>query len=263
MNKITHGIIHLSVVPGRAEPSHRSEQVTQLLFGECFKVLRSENEWHWIKNQYDAYECWIDAVQFKSITEDQYEEILRKPAYVVSEPIVKIKCEDASHEQLISIGAQLPLFNKGQFRLLESSFTLHGTAVDVSHQQISSELIISTAESLLHTSYQWGGRSPLGIDCSGFTQLVFKCLGIKLPRDAYQQADAGYSISFMAEARTGDLVFFDNEEGRITHVGIVHQTGYIIHASGKVRIDKLDHQGIFNEETGRYTHKLRLIKRLV
>jgi hypothetical protein len=263
MNKITHGIIHLSVVPGRAEPSHRSEQVTQLLFGECFKILRSENDWHWIKNNFDAYECWIDDIQCKGLSEDQFDEIIRKPIWVVNEPFAKIRKENAEHGQNISIGAQLPFFNENKFRLLDSNFSFWGSAIEMQHVQINPELIVSTAESLLHACYQWGGRSPFGIDCSGFTQLVFKCLGIKLPRDAYQQADAGYTVHFMAEARTGDLVFFDNEEGRITHVGIVHRSGSIIHASGKVRIDKLDHQGIFNEETGRYTHKLRLIKRLV
>ena len=115
----------------------------------------------------------------------------------------------------------------------------------------------------INAPYLWGGRSPFGIDCSGFTQLVYKIAGKKLPRDAYQQAEIGQTLSFVEEAQSGDLAFFDNEEGSIVHVGILLQDNEIIHASGKVRIDKIDHQGIFNVDTKRYSHKLRLIKKIL
>lgn len=109
----------------------------------------------------------------------------------------------------------------------------------------------------------WGGKTPFGIDCSGFTQMVYKTLGIQLPRDAYQQATVGEHLSFIEEAEPGDLAFFDNAEGKITHVGIIMADNYIIHASGKVRVDRLDHQGIYNTETGRHTHKLRVINKII
>ncbi|MNL48577.1 Gamma-D-glutamyl-L-lysine endopeptidase [compost metagenome] len=115
----------------------------------------------------------------------------------------------------------------------------------------------------LNAPYLWGGRSILGIDCSGFTQVCYKILGIKLKRDAYQQADQGELVSFINEGKLGDLAFFDNAEGRITHVGILINSHQIIHASGRVRIDSIDHQGIFNEETQQYSHKLRIIKRIL
>ena len=115
----------------------------------------------------------------------------------------------------------------------------------------------------LNSPYLWGGRSPFGIDCSGFTQMVFKLNGIKLPRDAYEQAEIGKTLNFIEETQKGDLAFFDNEEGKIIHTGIIIDKNKIIHSSGKVRIDNLDHYGIFNAETGKYSHNLRLIKKVV
>ena len=109
----------------------------------------------------------------------------------------------------------------------------------------------------------WGGRSFFGIDCSGFTQIAFKLNGFKLPRDASQQALIGTPLSFVEEAQAGDLAFFDNEEGKIIHVGIILEDAKIIHASGKVRVDKLDHYGIFNVDSKRYSHHLRVIKRVL
>jgi len=115
----------------------------------------------------------------------------------------------------------------------------------------------------LNAPYLWGGRSPFGIDCSGFTQVIYKLNGFKLPRDASQQATIGETLSFIEESESGDLAFFDNEEGNIIHVGIMLENNNIIHASGKVRIDKIDHQGIFNSETNTYSHRLRLIKKIL
>jgi gamma-D-glutamyl-L-lysine dipeptidyl-peptidase len=122
-------------------------------------------------------------------------------------------------------------------------------------------IVRQTALKYLDTPYLWGGKSICGIDCSGFSQQVYKHFGIKLPRDSYQQAELGEGVGFLLEAQCGDLAFFDNDEGRITHVGIMLSSDEIIHASGKVRIDKIDNQGIINAETGARTHKLRIIKR--
>jgi cell wall-associated NlpC family hydrolase len=90
---------------------------------------------------------------------------------------------------------------------------------------------------------------------------VYKFLNIYLPRDSWQQAELGETIEFLTKANCGDLCFFDSEEGRITHVGILLDNNTIIHSSGKVRIDKIDSAGITNSDTGQQTHKLKLIKR--
>jgi cell wall-associated NlpC family hydrolase len=115
----------------------------------------------------------------------------------------------------------------------------------------------------LNSPYQWGGRSPFGIDCSGFAQMVYKLKKIKLLRDASQQATQGEVVNLLEEAEPGDLAFFDNEEGNITHVGILLDHFRVIHASGSVRIDSIDHEGIYDEKQGKYTHRLRLMKRIV
>ena len=123
--------------------------------------------------------------------------------------------------------------------------------------------LINNALIFLNAPYLWGGRTPFGIDCSGFTQIVYRLQGINIPRDAHQQAEVGNTLSFIEESQEGDLAFFDDSEGEITHVGIIMNNNNIIHASGKVRIDKLDQQGIFNIEKKIHTHKLRIIKSIV
>jgi cell wall-associated NlpC family hydrolase len=127
----------------------------------------------------------------------------------------------------------------------------------------TSEQVPEFALHFLDAPYLWGGRSIFGIDCSGLTNVVFKMAGIHLRRDAWQQSEQGILVSFIDEARPGDLAFFNNEEGKIVHTGIILDQKKIIHASGRVRIDTLDHYGIFNEEQKRYTHQLRLIKRMI
>jgi cell wall-associated NlpC family hydrolase len=167
-----------------------------------------------------------------------------------------------SKNQTITIvkGSSVPLVN--------NEITLNGISYSILNGSISAPLsfeprnIISTAYSYLGCPYLWGGRSPFGIDCSGLTQMVFKMVNKLLPRDAWQQAlHEGEFIDLIAEAQAGDVAFFDNEEGNIIHVGILTGEGTIIHASGEVRIDSIDHQGIYNQQAKKYTHKLRIIKR--
>jgi len=123
--------------------------------------------------------------------------------------------------------------------------------------------LLETAFLYLNAPYLWGGKTPFGIDCSGFTQMVYKLNGYHLLRDASQQASQGIPLSFIEESEAGDLAFFDNDEGKIIHVGIIMDDNYIIHASGKVRVDRLDHLGIYNAELNKHTHKLRVIKKII
>ena len=141
-----------------------------------------------------------------------------------------------------------------------SKYSFEG--IKVCGQKPKSDLV-KTAFMYLNAPYLWGGKTPFGIDCSGFTQMVYKLNGYSLLRDASQQATQGEALSFIEESEAGDLAFFDNDEGVITHVGIIMEDNYIIHSSGKVRIDRLDHLGIFNPDTQRHTHKLRVIKKYI
>jgi gamma-D-glutamyl-L-lysine dipeptidyl-peptidase len=257
---LTHGICHLTVIPLRREPSHQSEMVSQILFGEHFEVLESSQGWHKVIIAYDQYPGWIHASQAQPIDLTEFQKLNREQT-CVSFDLVQIMLHE---ETLFSIvlGSSMPHFKDHTCRLGNTAYRFEGN-VKCPEKLQSTRVIVENAYMYLHSPYLWGGRTPFGIDCSGFTQMVFKLAGIRLKRDAWQQAEQGSLINLVDEARQGDLAFFDNEEGRITHVGIILPNGKIIHASGKVRIDSLDHHGIYNGELKKYTHNLRLIKRFV
>lgn len=247
-----YGISNLSIVPLRAEASDASEMVTQVLYGEHFKILEVRKKWSRIRLAFDKYEGWIDNKQYITISEENYSAFEAKELKLSSDLVDFVTSQD---NQLFSIclGSNISsaIFLKHHF---EGKF-ISGN--------LPKEHLIETALLYLNSPYLWGGKSPFGIDCSGFTQMVYKLNGHKLLRDASQQATQGEALSFIEESEPGDLAFFDNDEGKITHVGIIMKDNYIIHAHGKVRIDRLDHSGIFNYEMRNHTHKLRVIKRII
>ncbi len=255
------GICTLSVVPARKEPSGTSEMVTQLLFGDHYSVLESIEGWLRIKIAYDHYECWISQKQHSKLSETGFDE-LEKTAVVLSNELVQVVHNKTTNTGFpITIGARLPGFHLHQAIVDDYRFQFEGST-SAPHKKNDPQEILATAFLFMNAPYLWGGKSPFGIDCSGFTQLVYKLNGYKLPRDAYQQVELGAPLSFVEEAEPGDLAFFDNEEGKIVHVGILLDNQQIIHASGSVRIDKFDHYGIFSGDTKKYSHTLRVIKRL-
>jgi len=256
-----YGIGYLSVVPCRREPSDTSEQTTQLLFGETIKVYEQRRSWFRIKTSTDNYECWIDEKQFLWISQKEYESLVSQRPYVVSDFAQLITDINNSEPTTLLLGSNLPNFKKGALSIGDKKWLYEGLQRNTKSVLPKSK-IKEFAMLFLNAPYQWGGRSPFGVDCSGLVQLVYKLNGINLPRDAYQQAELGEALSFIEEAEEGDLAFFDNSEGNITHVGIILNNNNIIHASGRVRIDRLDHQGIFNQEINNYTHQLRLISKI-
>lgn len=256
-----YGIGHLSVVPCRAEASDKSEQVTQLLFGETIKVYEKKRSWYRIKTAHDNYECWMDEKQFLFITQSQFEELQSQPPLVAADFVQLIQHPKSGEMISLLLGSNLPYFKNNRIQIDKDEWKFEGITADTK-KKLPKSKIIDYALMLLNAPYQWGGRSPFGIDCSGFIQIIYKLNGISLPRDASQQAEVGQALSFIEEAEEGDLAFFDNEEGQITHVGIILENNRIIHASGMVRIDQLDHQGIYNQEIKNYTHRLRLISKV-
>lgn len=246
-----YGLCHLSIVPLRSEAADRSELVTQVLYGEVFKVLESRKKWSRVRLSFDSYEGWIDNKQFVAITKEEHQTL--KQDRTLSSDLVDFVTIEGNQLLSIPLGS-----NVGAASQLCHSF--EGNSNSVSFPK---DHLVETAMLYLNSPYLWGGKTPFGIDCSGFTQMVYKLNGYPLLRDASQQATQGEALSFIEESEPGDLAFFDNAEGTITHVGIIMDDNYIIHAHGKVRIDRLDHTGIFNYETKAYTHKLRVIKRII
>lgn len=257
-----YGICNLSVVPCRAEASDKSEIVTQLLFGELIKVYEKKQSWYRIKTFSDKYECYVDEKQFEFIEEDLFNELKTHRPHLASDLIQIIQRESDGQYLAIPIGSHFHQLKKGKFTNGSQTYLFDGNAYH-SATPLAKVHLKENAFIYINSPYLWGGRSPFGIDCSGFVQLVYKLNGVQLPRDASEQAKMGQTLSFIEEAEEGDLAFFDNDEGQIIHVGIMLENNRIIHASGKVRIDRIDHQGIYNVETKKYSHRLRLIKTII
>ncbi|RKS98339.1 C40 family peptidase [Flavobacterium sp. 123] len=251
------GICNLAIIPLRFEPSDKSEIVSQVLFGEHFEILEKFNQWSRIKMQYDDYEGWVDSKQYQLISEANYKQ-LSQDAIILNADLIEYITGPNNLLLPIPLAASLSFLNYNDINT--ASFDFEGTKISGVK---SKSAIINSAFMYLNAPYLWGGKTPFGIDCSGFTQMVYKLNGYKLLRDASQQAKQGEALSFIEESEPGDLAFFDNEEGNIIHVGIIMENNYIIHASGKVRIDRLDHLGIYNGDINKHTHKLRVIKKII
>lgn len=256
------GFCNLSIVPCRAEASDKSEIVTQLLFGECFTILEQEKNWTKIRVEFDGYECWIGSKQYQIISESTFNRITTEKKFLSHDLISVVTNKSSNVVFPVLLGSCLGMENSHEFNIDNVAFSFDGNA-KASFDEDVRKGIIDAAFMYLNAPYLWGGRGPFGIDCSGFTQMVYKLNGHRLLRDASQQATQGFVLNFVEEALPGDLAFFDNEEGNIIHVGIVLPNNKIIHASGSVRIDEFDHQGIFNVDKRSYTHNLRLLKSLL
>ncbi len=253
----------VSVVPLRLEASHQSEMISQLLFGETAEIveggqLLQTGTFTKVKCLHDGYEGWCQSAQLALVPDEL---VMRRTPAMMPDLINKMKLNDT--EMQLPFGGSLALFKQQALNLPNLSFKYMGEVLVPGQISLTPESIKQVAELFINTPYLWGGRSIFGIDCSGFVQQVYQYFNIRLPRDAYQQAELGTDIGFLAETICGDLAFFDNKEGRITHVGIMLDAQTIIHASGRVRIDHVDQAGILNRETGERTHQLRIVKRLV
>ena len=258
------GICALSAVPVRAEPNDRAELVTQLLFGECYQILVTQESWLQVQLAADDYVGWIDAKQHTHVSAEYYTAWCGQDHPRVLDVVQAVS--DATTKLPLTLGCRLPFFDGMTLRLGECQYFFNGNATnpavasDVARQAL---LLRKMALLYLKAPYVWGGKSIFGLDCSGLCQQLYGLVGIQLPRDAHQQIDHGRPVHFVAQAKPGDLAFFDNAEGRIVHVGMVMEEGQILHAHGEVRLDPLDHNGIYNHDRQRYSHKLRLIKRLL
>lgn len=255
------GVCNLSLVPLRTEPSDKSEMSSQLLFGDHFTIVEKTDNWVRILTAYDDYEGWIDLKQYEEIEQGAFVALHDMNSILGLSVSHSITITSSNETLNLLAGSHIPNTLDSFFYLRDTRYKIVGGMVKPSKDNFKRG-VSSAAMFYLNTPYLWGGRSVFGIDCSGFTQMVFRQFGIRLKRDARQQAEQGHLVGFLQESLAGDLAFFDNDEGRISHVGIMLDSERIIHASGKVRIDPIDNQGIYNKELKRYTHKLRIVKRL-
>ncbi len=244
------------VAPMRKEAAHRSEMVSQLLFGEIAEVLEETTLFTRLRCLYDGYEGWCQKTQLAAIDPAMFDEHNRllsadwsNTAILNDQPVQ------------LPLGTPLSIFKEGKAVIGNYTISYTGKVHDPHTVLFTAEAIRVACMQYINTAYLWGGRSVFGIDCSGFVQQVFRFFNKHLPRDAWQQAEKGEMVGFLPEVQCGDLAFFDNEEGSITHVGLLFDEKTIIHSSGKVRIDPIDNMGIVSSDTGERTHRLRIIKR--
>jgi gamma-D-glutamyl-L-lysine dipeptidyl-peptidase len=243
-------------VPLRSGPSHKTEMLSQILFGEKYTITDKAGTWIKIETLFDKYAGWIDTDHIQnSIAGDI------SSGHVLNRSLLCFKND--SSKLVLEAGCEIfnPDFENRTFMAGNTQYT---ASSEFSSAFISTnDSLADSAMKYINSPYIWGGRIPSGIDCSGLTQLVYKIKGIPIPRDSWQQAEAGINVDFIDQAEPGDLVFFDNDRGKISHVGMILSRGLVIHASGRVRIDSIDHQGIFKAEIGTYSHKLRTIRRIL
>ena len=266
------GICLQSVIPVRIEPTHRSEMVTQILFGELYRIMDREDHWLRVNLAYDNYEGWIDYKQSFPLDEKEFIRLINADTPASLDLVQLLSNETRQSITPIPLGSSLPGIADHKFTVAKEVFSFEGLVADTGaleaavtpqDRQKAKQTLIDDAMLYLNAPYLWGGRTPFGIDCSGLTQMVYKLKKIKLHRDATQQTTQGELLNFISESEPGDLAFFDDEEGNIIHVGLMIDRYRIIHASGKVRINIIDHEGIYDEDEQRYTHKLRMIRRII
>lgn len=261
MEILDYGVCRLSVVPIRAEASDKTELTTQLLFGDHYEVIEASKDKKWLKirTNFDQFDGWMDAKQHHPVSHDYYEYLNRAEFKITTDVTASILYNKSP--QIILMGSMIPISSSELFKM-EEQFAFNGEAKNLG-QKREYEYLRSVAVKYLNAPYLWGGKSPFGIDCSGFVQMVFKICGYRLFRDSWQQANQGKSFKDIEQGKPGDLVFFKNQEGKVNHVGIMLDGDRIIHASGRVRFDHLNEEGILNLETKIYSHQFSHIRRIL
>ena len=261
-----------SVVPVRTEPHEGAEQSTQMLFGELAEVLEEQPRWKRIRLESDGQEGWVDAKMICPMKSEEYASYkpLLESAAIVAMPMAYAVSENNGQTIPLTAGTKLtnyqsPMTNEAspaRFEVLGVGFRIDPSFVSVKPKQLTQENLLQTVRFFLNVPYLWGGKNAMGMDCSGFTQVIMSLFGKHLLRNASEQATQGEPITELAKAQAGDLVFFDHKDGKISHVGLVIDPERVIHCSGRVKVEKLDENGIFSAEQGDYSHHLVSIRRV-
>ena len=253
-----------SVIPVRAEAREGAEQNTQMLFGELAEVVEEQPRWRRIRLESDGQEGWVDAKMITPMTDKEYAAHKKalKTAATVAFPMAYAMSENNGQTIPLTAGTRLTNYKDGRFEVLGVGFRIDPSMVITAPLELNQENLLKAVRFFINVPYLWGGKNALGMDCSGFTQTILGLFGKALLRNASEQVTQGKPVKDLAKAQAGDLVFFDHEDGKISHVGIVIDSDRIVHCSGRVKVEKLDSQGIFNAETGEYSHHLVAIRRV-
>jgi len=258
----SYGICQLTMIPVRKDPAERSEMTTQLLFGETVEILDKKGSWSYVKCHLDNYKGWLTTGMLNALSADEFNKYKNAQKAFLKEPVCRVLSPETNLPvTYLAGGSTLLIHDRNQIQFGDHILSLENDA-ELRYPDGPVD-ITGTAKKYWNTPYMWGGRTIFGIDCSGFTQVVFKINGISLPRDAHQQAEMGKTVNSVEEAKPGDLAFFNREDGKIIHVGIILENQGIIHSLGRVRIDQLDHKGIYDTKLKIHLHNLRIIKRIL
>ena len=262
-----------SIVPVRAEAREGAEQNTQMLFGELCEIIDRQSDaatpnWTYVRLKSDGQEGWVDTKMITPMTAQEhktYSAALKHAATVVF-PMAYAMSENNGQTIPLTAGTRLANYSDGRFEVLGVGFRIDPSMVCTELPDLNEQNLLQTVRFFLNVPYLWGGKNALGMDCSGFTQVIMSLFGKRLLRNASEQATQGRAVSALAKAEAGDLVFFTkytaDTSSPITHVGLVIDPQRVIHCSGRVKVEKLDETGIYSTEQGGYTHRLVTIRRI-
>jgi len=256
--KAIYAIVTVPAAPVRKSPNHRREMSNQLFFGETVQITANkDNQWLKVKSLYDGYTGWLTP---HLVTTIDPASAMQESSFLASQFLTSIQLDNQTVR--IPLGATLPAFKNNKGVIAGMPFRCLSKPINTATIKDPKNQLLENAHLWLNAPYLWGGKTILGVDCSGFAQTQYKLVGLPLKRDAWEQALEGRHITSLRKAQASDLAFFE-DKGKIVHVGILLDSKTIIHAAGKVRIDAIDGKGIINSDTGLRTHQLKLIKRFI
>ena len=252
-----YAVVTVPAAPVRRMARHPSEMVNQLLFGETVEIIKTKKKgWAKVRSLHDGYQGWLTRNMLEAVEEKQSGNVSE---FVTTDILAPVTIN--GKEMQVPFGSSLPCFSNGTGSIGNLVYLFNGNCANRIDHSAGLNGLLQFATRWLNVPYLWGGRTPLGADCSWFVQVICKMSGTDLPRDTWQQAQEGKPIKKIKDAQAGDLAFFDDRD-EIAHVGILLNSHQIIHAWGKVRIDAIDRKGIMNAESGQRTHRLKAIRRL-
>ncbi len=263
-SNMQYAVSVLPAIPLRSAPSDKEEMISQLVFGEQVTIIDKQQKWSFVEICQDGYQGWVYNPMIHNLNKETSEELNNSDIRVSGSLFLEVISNQNKYPYYIPAGSTLYRYKSasGIFQINDIQFTCKQKPIFYNQKRIR-ENISTAALTFINIPYLWGGKNPFGMDCSGLTQTVMKLFGIIIPRDSRQQVNKGITVNFIDKAKPGDLAFFDNEKGEIIHTGILTGDQKIVHASGHVRIDMIDQQGIYNSTLKKYTHRLRVIKNVI